>query len=124
MPRRLCPAFDEEPLDSESEDMASEPELPSDIETDDEDELVGSNLGGGLMDFVSTLPSAKRKAEDSEVEDSVISTGGVPEDVPAKRRRVLPSRQGPGGREDAGEFGIGSGNCPPFFFSLADVRLT
>jgi hypothetical protein len=49
------------------------------------------------------------------VEDSVISTGGVPEDVPAKRRRVLPSRQGPGGREDAGEFGVGSGNCPLFF---------
>lgn len=85
--------------------MVSEPELPSDAEVDGEEEVTaGPNAINGLADFVSSLPSTKRKVELSDEEEP---TGA--KDLSAKRRRVLPSQQGPGGREDAGEFGVGSG---------------
>ena len=95
----------------ESEDDELEPALPSDSELEDDDEEIATEEArNGLENFVASLPSAasKRKAIDGDTH----STSAVEEeavDMPAKRRRVLASRQGPGGREDAGEFGVGAG---------------
>jgi hypothetical protein len=105
-----------EDSDSRSEDEdAVEPQLPSESESgeDDDEASAGPASKNALVDFVAHLPlaSTKRKAGDSS-ED--VGTSLHPQDsasLSTKRRRVLPSHQGPGGREDAGEFGMGAGTC-------------
>jgi U3 small nucleolar RNA-associated protein 14 len=84
---------EDEDEDEEDEDMP-EPSLPS--ESDSE----ADNDDADLLDFVQSLPSVgKRKVDDEEAK----------EEAQSKRRRVLSSQRGPGGRDDAGEFGTTSG---------------
>ena len=91
--------------------MASEPELPSDLDTESDDEAAAEEpKSKDLADFVSSLATTKRKADQTDENDSAVPAFVSANELTAKRRRVLPSQQGPGGREDAGEFGVGSGN--------------
>jgi hypothetical protein len=88
---------DEEDDDEEDEEML-EPSLPSDSEDEDEPTRVADD---DLLSFVQSLPTGeKRKAEDDQDED---------QEAEKKKRRVLDSRRGPGGRDDAGEFASTSG---------------
>jgi hypothetical protein len=95
----------------ESEDDELEPALPSDSEMEDDDEEIATEAARNeLENFVATLPSAasKRKAIGIDANLTMVVEDEAA-DMPAKRRRVLASQQGPGGREDAGEFGVGAG---------------
>jgi hypothetical protein len=59
-----------------------------------------------LFEFVSTLPTVgKRKAEDLSME--TVTPAGL--NHIEKRRKVLASVHGPGGKDDAGEFGVAPG---------------
>lgn len=88
--------------EDEDEDMViQEPELPSDaFDSDDE-----TGTGGDLRDFVDSLPgSKKRKVEFEQGEGQ--GEGVAEADAGKKKRRVLPSMQGPGGRNEGGDFGL------------------
>jgi len=100
----------DDPEVDESEDDELEPALPSDSEMEDDEEIATKDPRHGLENFVATLPSATSKRKAVDINDN-LTLGAEDEeaDIPAKRRRVLASRQGPGGREDAGEFGVGTG---------------
>lgn len=89
--------------EAEDEDDISEPSLVSDDEIDQDHEPSND-----LEDFVSKLAStsSKRKVEGEEQTEA----GSPVPETAAKRRRVLASAQGAGGREDAGDFGINSTN--------------
>ena len=93
---------DEDEDEDEDEDMViQEPELPSDaFDSDDE-----TGAGVDLRDFVNSLPgSKKRKVESEQTEGH--GEGATEADTGKKKRRVLPSMQGPGGRDDGGDFGL------------------
>lgn len=103
--------------DEEDAEMISEPSLPSDAEFDsDEDDTHPVNL----RDFVDSLPGGKKRKvafEDGEA----VAEGVADEAAGKKKRRVLPSMQGPGGREEGGDFGLNPSECASF---LPETSLT
>lgn len=86
----------------EDAEMISEPSLPSDAEFDSEDE---DDKPVNLRDFVDSLSGGKKRKvafEDGEAIAEGVADGAGGK----KKRRVLPSMQGPGGREEGGDFGL------------------
>ncbi len=84
----------------DNDEEMPEPSLPSDSEDEEEPSRIADD---DLLSFVQSLPTGeKRKAEIDHQED---------QETENKKRRVLQSRRGPGGRDDAGEFGSSSGKC-------------
>jgi hypothetical protein len=115
-------ADSEEDEDEEDEDMViQEPSLPSDSDFDSDDE---AGPAVNLRDFVDSLPGTKkRKVEFEETEGRGKDSADVEN---KKKRRVLPSMQGPGGRDEGGEFGLNpskwisvSGSCFAYNYSYA-----
>lgn len=94
---------DNEDEEEDDEDMViQEPSLPSDSEEFDSDDEAGPAVD--LRDFVDSLPgSKKRKVEFEETEGRGKDAADAEN---KKKRRVLPSMQGPGGRDEGGEFGL------------------
>ncbi|KAJ9111641.1 hypothetical protein QFC19_000998 [Naganishia cerealis] len=95
---------DEDDEDNEDEDMIiPEPSLPSDAEFDSEDDEAENNVD--LRDLVNSLNTGKKRKV--AFEDTGANAADANEDTAGKKkRRVLPSMQGPGGREEGGDFGL------------------
>jgi hypothetical protein len=93
---------DEDEDDEDADMVISEPSLPSDAELDSDDE--GDNVN--LRDFVDSLPGGKKRKVAFEDGDALAEGAADAEVVGKKKRRVLPSMQGPGGRDEGGDFGL------------------
>lgn len=105
--------------DDEDDDMVvPEPSLPSDAEFDSDDDETNNQVD--LQDLVNSLNSGKkRKVAFDEVENK--DSADVNDDTAGKKkRRVLPSMQGPGGREEGGDFGL---NPSEFKLSLLCIEV-
>jgi hypothetical protein len=88
---------DESDEEEDDADMISEPSLPSDADLDSSDEDSPVDLRG----FVDSLPGGtKRKVAFEEDDVPAVADEGK------KKRRVLPSMQGPGGKSEGGDFGL------------------
>ncbi|KAJ9099810.1 hypothetical protein QFC21_003809 [Naganishia friedmannii] len=95
---------DEDEADEDEDMILPEPSLPSDAEFDSEDDEANNKVD--LRDLVNSLNSGKKRkvafddVENKNAADANDDTAGK------KKRRVLPSMQGPGGREEGGDFGL------------------
>ncbi|GHJ89689.1 hypothetical protein NliqN6_6091 [Naganishia liquefaciens] len=97
---------EDESEEDEDEDMiVQEPELPSDAyDSDDE-----TGAGVDLRDFVDSLPGGKKRKVEFEQTDGP-GEAVVEADASKKKRRVLPSMKGPGGRDEGSDFGLNPTN--------------
>ncbi|KAJ9118136.1 hypothetical protein QFC22_004039 [Naganishia vaughanmartiniae] len=95
----------EDEEDDEDEDMIlPEPSLPSDAEFDSEDDEATNKVD--LRDLVNSLNSGKKRKVAFDDGDRKNAADANDDTAGKKKRRVLPSMQGPGGRDEGGDFGL------------------